>query len=79
MIKILFIAIIAVLGWIAAHYFTSRHEVKNKQRKTKVEYLIEAYQRLRNCIQRDTKDVGKDLESVANIQLFGLEPQIESK
>lgn len=77
-IKILSTAVIAVFGWIVAHYFTSRREVKNKQREIKVEYLIGAYQKLENCIHRHPKDVGKDLESVvANIQLFGSEKQIE--
>jgi hypothetical protein len=77
-IKILSTAIIAVFGWVVANYFTSRREVKNKQREIKVKYLIEAYQKLENCILRDLKDVGKDLESsVANIQLFGSEKQIK--
>jgi len=77
-IKIISIIVVAVLGWIVAHYFTSKRELKNKQREIKVEYLIEAYQKLENCIQRQPKAVGKDLESVvANIQLFGSEKQIE--
>jgi uridine kinase len=77
-IKILSTAVIAVFGWVVAHYFTSRREVKNKQREIKVAYLIKAYQKLENCIQRDLKDLGKDLEStVANIQLFGSEKQIK--
>ena len=77
-IKIISTVIIAVFGWIVAHYFTSRREVKNKQREIKIEYFIDAYQKLENCIQRNPKDVGKDLEGVvANIQLFGSEKQID--
>ena len=77
-IKIISTVIIAVFGWVVAHYFTSRREVKNKQREIKIGYLIDAYQKLENCIQRNPKDVGKDLEGVvANIQLFGSDQQID--
>ena len=68
---------LATGGWITAHYFTSKRELKNKKREILVKFLIEVYQKLENCIQRKPTEVGKDLEYViANIQLFGSNEQI---
>ena len=64
--KIILIAVITIIGWVVAHSFTSKRELKNKQREIKVGYLIEAYQKLENCIHRKPRDVGKDLESVVS-------------
>jgi hypothetical protein len=75
--KILISVSMAVVGWVIAHYFTSKREVQNKRREIRVSFLIEAYQKLENAIQRSSTKVGADLELVvANIQLFGSEEQI---
>ena len=69
--------ILAVGGWITAHYFTSQRDTQNKKREIRVKFLIEVYQKLENAIQRSPKDVGNDLEKViADIQLFGSSEQI---
>lgn len=75
--KILITVLLAIIGWIAAHYFTSRRDVQNKKREIRVKFLIEVYQKLENAIQRPAKKVGNDLEYVvATIQLFGSNEQI---
>lgn len=75
--KIIITIILAILGWIVAHYFTSKRDVQNKRREIRVEFLIDVYQKLENAIQRPAKKVGHDLEYViATIQLFGSNEQI---
>jgi uncharacterized alpha/beta hydrolase family protein len=75
--KILISIIIAVAGWVFAHYLTSKREAQNKRREIRVSFLIKAYQKLENAIHRSTEQVGSDLESViADIQLFGSDGQI---
>ena len=76
-LKIIISIVVAVLGWIIAHYFTSKREIKNKRREIRVEFLIRAYLKLENAIQREFNEISADLESVsADIQLFGTEEQI---
>ncbi|MGL1932509.1 MAG: hypothetical protein OCC45_12255 [Desulfotalea sp.] len=65
------------MDWIIAHHFTSKREAQIKRREIRVTFLIIAYQKLENAIQRSSSQVGKDLESViADIQLFGTHEQI---
>lgn len=42
-IKILFTVIIAVGGWIVAHYYTSRRDTNNYRRATRIEALSFCY------------------------------------
>jgi len=76
-LKIIVSVVIAIIGWIVAHYFTSKREVLNKKREIRVAFLIKTYQKLENAIQRSPTEVGPDLESVVgDIQLFGSNKQI---
>jgi len=73
--------VVAIGGWIVAHYFTSRRDLKNKRREIRSDYLVQAYRRLEAGACRGpidaTSDYGKDFESaVADVQLFGTEDQI---
>lgn len=48
--KIIISLFVAVIGWVTAHYFTSKRELHNKRRDIRVSFLIEAYQKLENAI-----------------------------
>ncbi len=45
-IKVISTVVIAAMGWIIVHYFTSRRDMANKRREIKTQYLIEAYQKM---------------------------------
>ena len=79
-IKILISICIAVIGWIVAHYFTSRRDTANKRRELRTKYLIEAYEVL-TC-QVSNRPISKEnvrlLEDVvAKVQLVGTDYQIQ--
>jgi hypothetical protein len=70
-------AVVAVLGWFAAHRLGVRKDMATRRRELRVEYLIEAYRRLEGAAQRSDVERRKDFESaVADIQLFGSGRQI---
>ena len=76
-LKIIVSIILAVIGWLIAHHFTSKREVQNKRREIRVSFLIDTYLKLENSIAKPPVHVVIDLESVvANIQLFGTADQI---
>jgi hypothetical protein len=65
--------LVAALGWVAAHWFTSKRELENERRKIIVELLLGAYRKLEGAMHReDGKTPWNDIESAfADIQLLG--------
>lgn len=78
-IKIFTTISLAAIGWIAAHYFTSKRDISNKRREISIEHLINAYRVLTNEIShRKLNDDRKvALENLlSDIQLFGSDEQV---
>ncbi len=84
--KIIVAVIIAVIGWIIAHNFTSARDVKNAQRATRVEAFTEAYKALARSgldkellpKDKDGKVINKAIpveNAIAIIHLYGTEKQ----
>lgn len=79
-VKVFTTVIVAVLGWIIAHYFTSRRDMNNKRREIQTQYLIEAYKKIDNAIEpvSFSKEWGESLQNAfSEIQLFGTKQQIQ--
>jgi hypothetical protein len=73
-------ALVAVVGWFAAHQFNVYRNRQNKRRDMIVQYLLEAYRRLEAAANRDkTEEQALAFESaVADIQLLGSSEQISA-
>ncbi len=72
--------IIAVIGWIVAHYFSSKRDKKLKRREVITAHLINAYRILANDITHRPKTPESELKLetiIAELQLFGSEKQIQ--
>jgi hypothetical protein len=72
-------AIVAVLGWFAAHQFNVYRDRQNKRRDLRVEFLLDAYRRLESAANRDEKTEAQNLafeSAVADIQLLGTPEQV---
>lgn len=72
--------VVAVVGWIVAHYFTGRRDRNNNRRELVTRYLIEAYEVLCcEITQRPATDKRAKLieDIVAKIQLVGTDTQIQ--
>lgn len=68
---------IAVLGWIAGHYFTNRRDRIAKRRDISLEHLIKAYRILADEIANRKHMDERKLEAViTDIHLFGSKDQI---
>jgi hypothetical protein len=69
---------IALVGWLAAHYFSSRRDLANDRRKLRISYLLEAYRKLEGASNRgDTAADWAQFESaIADIQLLGSAKQV---
>ena len=79
-IKIIIAIILAVVGLIIGHHFTSKRDKLNKKRELILNELMIAYRILANEISTRnlTKETKEKLEHVlTDIQLFGTLPQIE--
>lgn len=79
LIQIIVTVLIAVIGWIIAHWFTSNRDQKNKRREIQTKFLIDAYQKIESSIEpaQYTKEWGESLQSaIADIHLFGTKEQI---
>ncbi|MDH2916216.1 MAG: hypothetical protein PXX77_04985 [Gallionella sp.] len=79
-LKLLVPAIVAVLGWFAAHQFNAHRDRANKQRDLRIQFLLEAYRRLEAAANRP--EAGKEEQdkfesALADIQLLGTKSQIE--
>ena len=79
-LKIITTIILAVLGWIVGHFFTSRRDKKIKKRELSLQYLVEAYRVLTNDVseRNATSERVEKLENlISDIQLFGTIEQVE--
>jgi hypothetical protein len=77
--KILATVSLAVIGWLIAHYFTSKRDLINKKREITIEHLISAYRILTNEIaHREPNETRSHaLETIlSDIQMFGSLEQI---
>ncbi len=65
--------IIAVGGWVVAHWLTSRREIEQKKRDIRVHYLREAYLAIANLCDRGKfpDDIAQLQDAFNDIQLFG--------
>lgn len=72
-------ALVAILGWTAAHYFAQERDRKNRSKVLRNEYLISAYRTLfRVGLDRDVGKNAVDCENaISDTQLFGSMRQIE--
>ncbi|WP_323597091.1 hypothetical protein [Aliarcobacter butzleri] len=74
-LKIVLSVIIAVIGWIIAHYFTSKRDVSNKKREIRLNYLIEVYLILTNDLTErgniDSKKAEIIKKIISQVQLLG--------
>jgi hypothetical protein len=43
LIKLLILVISGAIGWVVAHHFTAKRDIKNSQRSIRIEALTEAY------------------------------------
>jgi hypothetical protein len=74
-------AVVAVVGWFAAHRFSVHRDRHNKRREMIVAYLLEAYRRLESAANREvmTGEQKTAFESaVADIQLLGSHAEIST-
>jgi hypothetical protein len=72
-------AVVAVLGWFAAHQFNLYRDRQNKRRDLRIEFLLEAYRRLESAANRETKTEEQRLAfetAVSDIQLLGSPEQV---
>ena len=79
-LKIIITICLAVIGWLIAHSFTAKRDLKNKQRELSTTHLINAYRILTNDVShRELTDARQEkLENIlADIQLFGSKEQVE--
>lgn len=80
-LKIMLSVIIAVIGWIIAHYFTSKRDVSNKKREIRLNYLIEVYLILTNDLTErgniDSKKAERIEKIISQVQLLGSKKQAE--
>ncbi len=69
---------VAVAGWLAAHWLTSRRAIEQKKRELRVRHLRRAYLKLANVADRGSLqgNIFDIQDSFNDIQLFGQETQI---
>jgi len=79
-LKILATIVLAVFGWIIAHYYNSELDSKNKKREIILPFLIQSYQVLTHDINKRKPDdiLAEKLEKlISDIQLFGSSKQVK--
>ena len=80
LLTILVTIFISLIGWVIAHRFTSRRDLENKKRETKIDLSIRAYESI--SLWMSEPDGGEPLKDLINtlilIQCFGSETQVEN-
>jgi hypothetical protein len=79
-LKIIITICLAVIGWLIAHSFTAKRDLKNKQREILITHLINAYRILTNDVSHRelTDERNEKLENIlADIQFFGSKEQVK--
>jgi hypothetical protein len=72
-------AVVAVIGWFAAHQFNVYRDRQNKRRDLRIQFLLDAYRRLESAANREAKTEEQLLafeSAVADIQLLGTQEQV---
>ncbi|MFO1428551.1 MAG: hypothetical protein U1F76_00190 [Candidatus Competibacteraceae bacterium] len=72
-------AVVAVVGWFAAHQFNAYRDRQNKRRDLRIQFLLDAYRRLESAANRETMTEEQMLafeSAVADIQLLGTREQV---
>ena len=72
---------LAVTGWIIAHYFTSKRDLRNKRLEIRTKYLIDLYHKIDTSIGRKiSPEIICDLEDVISyLQLFATKMRWSNK
>ncbi len=79
-LKILITIVLALIGYIATHYFNSRRDIELKQREIITGHLINAYRILTTEITRRELTMERNLKLeniISELQLFGSEREVE--
>ncbi len=79
-LKIFVTITLAIIGWVTAHYFTSKRDITNKRREMTIEHLVSAYQILTHEVSHRDLSVDRRIifeNILSNIQLFGSIEQVE--
>ena len=73
------IAIVStVCGWFVIHNMSRKRDLENQKKEMRISYLINAFRRIEDSVNRTDPDKLFLLESaIADIQLFGTKKQIE--
>jgi hypothetical protein len=72
-------ALIAVVGWLIGHYFSSKRDKSGKKRELTLKHLINTYSVLTNEISHRKAKPESELkleEIITEIQLFGSSEQV---
>lgn len=78
-IKIFITVLLAVIGWITAHYFTSKRDISNKRRSISIEHLVNAYRLITNDVSHRKLNENRKMaleNLLSDIQLFGSVEQV---
>ena len=78
-IKISVTILVALIGWVIAHRFTSSRDLKNKKRETKLNLLLKSYESISLWMSEPKGDeTMKDLvNALTLVQCFGSLNQVK--
>lgn len=79
LIPLLVTSLITVFGWYILHKLAKKREQENKKKELRIDYLIDAWQKMEYASNRDIneKEFVEYIEKpIASIQLFGTLTQI---
>jgi len=78
-LKIFITIVVALVGWVIAHKFTSSRDLKNKKRETKLNLLIKSYESIALWLSEPKGDETlKDLvNALILVQCYGSLKQVE--
>lgn len=77
--KIIVTIVLAVIGWITAHYYTAKRDIENKKREIVTTHLINAYRVITNEVSHRDPSIERNIKLenlLSDIQLFGSREQI---
>ena len=70
--------IIAVIGWIVVHRFTSKRGLENKRREIRIKFLMDTYVKLCESLERNSEENKVIFENaISEIQFIGNNQQIK--
>tara|TARA_B100001115_G_scaffold181357_1_gene175393 strand:- start:1454 stop:1852 length:399 start_codon:yes stop_codon:yes gene_type:complete len=76
--KLIIAVTIPTVGWIVGYLLKQKNDIANTKRNKRIDFLVDTYLKLENCIQRSPVKVGDDLEDImAEIQLMGNISQVK--